>query len=102
MGLGIALVGQFEGHVLQPLVMGRQVSLHPIVVALSVAAGGLTAGIFGAVIVVPLVSVTWAVFSHLRTVDPPMGAAEIEAATGQFPVVAKSPPPGSGSGSDED
>jgi putative heme transporter len=90
-GLGIALIGQFEGHVLQPLVMGRQVSLHPIVVALSVAAGALTAGIFGAVIVVPLVSVTWAVFSHLRRLDQPMGAAEIEAATGQFPVVV--PPP---------
>ena len=81
-GLGIALIGQFEGHVLQPLVMGRQVSLHPIVVALAVATGGLVAGIFGAVVVVPLVSVTWAVFSRLRTQDPPMGALEIEAATG--------------------
>ena len=91
-GLGIALIGQFEGHVLQPLVMGRQVSLHPIVVALSVAAGGLTAGIFGAVIVVPLVSVTWAVFSHLRSLDPPMGAAEVEAATGSIAVVPEPPP----------
>ncbi len=91
-GLGIALIGQFEGHVLQPLVMGRQVSLHPIVVALSVATGGLVAGIFGAIVVVPLVSVTWAVFSHLRTMDPPMDAAEIEAATGQVPVVAQAPP----------
>lgn len=91
-GLGIALIGQFEGHVLQPLVMGRQVSLHPIVVALSVATGGLVAGIFGAVVVVPLVSVTWAVFSHLRTMDPPMDAAEVEAATGQVPVVAQAPP----------
>ena len=91
-GLGIALIGQFEGHVLQPLVMGRQVSLHPIVVALSVATGGLVAGIFGAVIVVPLVSVTWAVFSRLRTMDPPMDAAEVEVATGQLPVVAQAPP----------
>jgi len=91
-GLGIALIGQFEGHVLQPLVMGRQVSLHPIVVALSVATGGLVAGIFGAVVVVPLVSVSWAVFSHLRTMDPPMDATEVEAATGQVPVVAQAPP----------
>ncbi len=92
-GLGIALIGQFEGHVLQPLVMGRQVSLHPIVVALAVATGGLVAGIFGAVVVVPLVSVTWAVFSHLRTLDPPMGGPELEAATGQVPVVREPPPP---------
>ncbi|MBN9376592.1 MAG: AI-2E family transporter [Cellulomonas sp.] len=91
-GLGIALIGQFEGHVLQPLVMGRQVSLHPIVIALSVATGGLVAGIFGAVVVVPLVSVTWAVFSHLRTLDPPMSELEVEAATGQVPVVAQAPP----------
>lgn len=85
--LGIALIGQFEGHVLQPLVMGRQVSLHPVVVALAVAAGGLTAGIFGAVIAVPLVSVSWAVFSRLRRLDPPMGASEVKAATGPIPVV---------------
>lgn len=71
-GIGIALIGQFEGHVLQPLVMGKQVSLHPVVVALAVAAGTLTAGIFGAVFAVPLVSVAWAVFSRLRHVDPPM------------------------------
>ena len=70
-GVLIALIGQFEGHVLQPLVMGRQVSLHPVVVALSVTAGTLLAGVLGAVVAVPLVSVVWAVFSHLRQADPP-------------------------------
>lgn len=71
-GVGIALIGQLEGHILQPLIMGKQVSLHPIVVAIAVTAGTLTAGILGAVIAVPLVSVAWAVFSRLRTLDPPM------------------------------
>jgi predicted PurR-regulated permease PerM len=71
-GVGIALVGQFEGHILQPLVMGKQVSLHPVVVALGVTAGTLVAGILGAVISVPLIAVAWAVFSRLRRVDPPM------------------------------
>ncbi|MBO0920918.1 AI-2E family transporter [Cellulomonas sp. zg-ZUI222] len=71
-GVGIALIGQLEGHILQPLIMGKQVSLHPVVVALSVTAGTLTAGILGAVISVPLVAVAWAVFSRLRTLDPPM------------------------------
>jgi len=71
-GIGIALIGQFEGHVLQPLVMGRQVSLHPVVIALVITAGTITAGILGAVIAVPLVAVAWAIFSRLRTVDPPM------------------------------
>lgn len=71
-GLGIAAIGQFEGHVLQPLVMGKQVSLHPVAVALAVTAGTLTAGILGAVVSVPLVSVAWAIFAKMRTVDPPM------------------------------
>jgi predicted PurR-regulated permease PerM len=70
-GVGIALIGQFEGHVLTPLVMGKQVSLHPVAVALSVTAGTIVAGILGAVIAVPLVAVAWAVFSRLRHADPP-------------------------------
>ncbi|MCC2313187.1 AI-2E family transporter [Cellulomonas xiejunii] len=71
-GVGIALIGQLEGHILQPLIMGKQVSLHPVVVALAVTAGTLTAGILGAVISVPLVAVAWAIFSRLRTLDPPI------------------------------
>ncbi len=69
-GVAIALIGQIEGHVLQPLVMGRQVSLHPVVVALAVTAGTLVAGVLGAVISVPLIAVAWSVFSRLRSVDP--------------------------------
>lgn len=71
-GIFIALIGQFEGHILQPLVMGKQVSLHPVVVALAVTAGTFIAGILGAVVSVPLVAVAWAVFSKLRRKDPPM------------------------------
>jgi putative heme transporter len=75
-GIGIALIGQFEGHVLQPLVMGKQVSLHPVVVALAVTGGTLTAGILGAVIAVPLVSVAWAIYSRFHQTDPPMSVEE--------------------------
>jgi predicted PurR-regulated permease PerM len=75
-GIGIALIGQFEGHVLQPLVMGKQVSLHPVVVALAVLGGTLTAGILGAVIAVPLVSVAWAIYSRFHQTDPPMTTEE--------------------------
>lgn len=75
-GVGIALIGQFEGHVLQPLVMGKQVSLHPMVVALVVTGGTLLAGILGAVIAVPLVAVAWAVFSKLHRPDPPMDESD--------------------------
>lgn len=66
MGL-IVLIGQLEGNVLQPLVMGKQVSLHPVVVAVVVAAGTVLAGVVGAIISVPIVAVIWAVYSRLRT-----------------------------------
>lgn len=70
-GVGIALIGQFEGHVLQPLVMGRQVSLHPVVVAIGVAAGGFVGGLVGAVIAIPLIAVIWSVYRTLHTPDEP-------------------------------
>lgn len=77
-GIGIALVGQLEGHVLQPLIMGKQVSLHPVVVGLVVTGGTLVAGILGAVVALPLVAVAWAVFAKLRTLDPPTDPDELE------------------------
>lgn len=77
-GVGIALVGQFEQHVLTPLVMGKQVSLHPVAVGLGVASGTLLAGILGAVISVPLIAVAWAVFARLRHLDPPTDFSEME------------------------
>jgi len=68
MGL-IILIGQLEGNVLQPLVMGKQVSLHPVVVAVVVAAGTILAGVVGAIVAVPIVAVIWAVYSRLRSSD---------------------------------
>jgi predicted PurR-regulated permease PerM len=62
----IAIIGQIEGHLLQPMIMARQVSLHPVVVAVAVISGTLLSGIIGAVAAVPIVSVIWAVFSRLR------------------------------------
>jgi predicted PurR-regulated permease PerM len=62
----IVVIGQFEGHVLQPLVMSRAVAIHPVVVVVSVACGTVLAGIIGAVVAVPLVSVAWAVRQTLR------------------------------------
>jgi putative heme transporter len=70
--IGVALIGQIEGHILEPLVMGKQVSLHPVVVALGVTAGTFLGGLLGAIIAIPVLAVTWAVYSAIRTVDPPM------------------------------
>jgi predicted PurR-regulated permease PerM len=47
-------VQQLEGHVLQPLLMGSAVKVHPLAVVLVVAGGALIAGIPGALFAVPL------------------------------------------------
>ncbi|WP_052863918.1 AI-2E family transporter [Streptomyces niger] len=62
----VLAVQQIEGHILQPFILGRAVRVHPLAVILSVAAGGLVAGIGGAVVAVPLVAVTNTVASYLR------------------------------------
>lgn len=53
----VLLVQQLESHILQPLVMGKAVALHPVAVILSVAAGSYLAGIPGALFAVPLLAV---------------------------------------------
>ncbi|MFD9480295.1 MULTISPECIES: AI-2E family transporter [Streptomyces] len=64
--LVVLAVQQIEGHVLQPFILGRAVRVHPLAVVLSVAAGGLIAGIGGAVVAVPLVAVTNTVVGYLK------------------------------------
>jgi predicted PurR-regulated permease PerM len=48
---------QIEGHILQPLLLGRAVKLHPLAVVLAIAAGLTAAGIAGALLAVPLLAV---------------------------------------------
>ncbi|MFI8190981.1 AI-2E family transporter [Streptomyces sp. NPDC085946] len=62
----VLAVQQIEGHILQPFILGRAVRVHPLAVVLSVAAGGMVAGIGGAVVAVPLVAVTNTVAGYLR------------------------------------
>lgn len=69
--VGIALIGQFEGHVLHPLVMSKAVNLHPLAVALAVASGTLLAGLLGAVLAVPVISVLYGVAKFWVQTAPP-------------------------------
>lgn len=50
-------VMQLESHVLQPLLLGRAVKLHPLAVVLAIAGGLVTGGIAGALLAVPLLAV---------------------------------------------
>ncbi len=61
----VLLVQQVEGHVLQPLVMGTAVKVHPLAVVFGVAAGSLIAGIPGALFAVPLIAVANVIIRRL-------------------------------------
>ena len=53
---GVLVVQQVEGNILQPLVMGPAVRVHPLAVVLAVTAGGLLAGIPGTLFAVPIIA----------------------------------------------
>ncbi|MDX1872227.1 AI-2E family transporter [Mycolicibacterium sp. 120266] len=95
LGLIIA-VQQLEAHVLQPIVMGRAVSVHPLAVVLAIAGGGVLAGIVGALLAVPIVAVLNSAVRVLLATDPDTEAAAIAA---QTPAVPSDPDPDAGTGS---
>ena len=55
----VILVNQLEGNFLQPVLMGKTLQLHGLVILLGLTAGTVLAGIFGAVISVPLLAAAW-------------------------------------------
>lgn len=57
----IILVNQLEGNFLQPVVMGKSLSIHALVILLALTAGTILAGIIGAILAVPITAVGWAV-----------------------------------------
>jgi len=69
--LGILIIeDQLEAHLLQPQVVGKMVRLHPLAVILSLAVGGVLAGIPGAVVAVPIVAVITRALPELRRSEP--------------------------------
>ncbi len=60
---------QLEGHLFQQQVVGRVIRLHPLAVILSLAVGGVLAGIPGAVVAVPVVAVITRALPELRRGD---------------------------------
>ncbi|MFC7978670.1 AI-2E family transporter [Streptomyces cinereoruber] len=105
----VLAVQQIEGHVLQPFILGRAVRVHPLAVVLAVAAGGLTAGIGGAVVAVPLVAVTntavgylraYSTEQALRSTPEPRGATAYEVAPTPAPGAARNKRTERGEGED--
>lgn len=55
----VVAVNQLEGDFLQPIVMGRTLRLHPLVILFALTAGTVLAGITGAVLAVPIAASLW-------------------------------------------
>lgn len=62
----VVVVQQVEGDVLAPLVLGRAVRLHPLVILLSLTAGAVIAGVAGAFLAVPMAAVAVAAAGEYR------------------------------------
>jgi predicted PurR-regulated permease PerM len=69
--LGVLIIeDQLEAHLLQPQVVGRVIRLHPLAVILSLAVGGVLAGVPGAVVAIPVVAVITRALPELRRSEP--------------------------------
>jgi predicted PurR-regulated permease PerM len=79
--IAVVVVQQLEGHVLQPLIMGRAVAIHPLAVIVAIATGVVLAGIIGALVAVPIVAVLNTGIRHLiyRRAEPPPDAVVVSA-----------------------
>jgi len=80
----VILIQQLEGHVLQPMIMGRAVAIHPLAVIVAIAAGVILAGIIGALVAVPIVAVLNTAIRHLAErrrspAEPPPDAVVVSA-----------------------
>lgn len=75
--LGILILEQqLEGHVLQPLVVGRWVRFHPLAIIIAISVGAVVGGIPGAAIAVPTAAVIYRAWPALRGSDEPVPADE--------------------------
>jgi predicted PurR-regulated permease PerM len=66
----VIAVNQLEGDLLQPIVMGKSLQLHALVILMALTAGTILAGIIGAVLSVPLAAVSWAIIQVWTAEDP--------------------------------
>lgn len=67
--IAIIVIQQLEGNVLYPVVVGRQLNLHPVAMLLALAVGAVVAGVAGAFLAVPVAAVIGAVVNYLRSAE---------------------------------
>ena len=91
--LGLLIgINQLEAHLLQPLVMGRAVSIHPLAIVLAISTGGVIAGIVGALLAVPTVAFLNNAIQVLLAADPVAEAEKQTEAAEDVGVVIRATP----------
>jgi putative heme transporter len=68
----VIAVQQLESNLLAPIVLGRATQLHPLAVILALTGGGVTMGILGAFIAVPIVASVTRAIGHVRDRPEPV------------------------------
>lgn len=63
----VVAVNQIEGNLLQPLLLGKALSLHPLAILVALTAGTILAGIIGTLISVPIAAVVWSAVTTWNT-----------------------------------
>ncbi|HEY8432664.1 MAG TPA: AI-2E family transporter [Sandaracinaceae bacterium] len=85
-------IHQLEANLLNPKIMGDAAKVHPVLVVFALLAGEHLFGIAGALLAVPVLSITQSVFLHFREValgvpkDPALAAQWAEATLDRAPV----------------
>lgn len=80
------VVNNVDGNLLQPLIVGKSLSLHPLIVLTALTVGGILGGIIGTVLATPLTAVAWSVIQiwsdrYQSGDDPVLGADPLDPAT---------------------
>lgn len=65
----IFVIGQLEGNVLQPVILGQSVNMHPVGIVLVTAIGAAYLGIIGALVGVPVAAAVYGIMKYLRGPD---------------------------------
>lgn len=66
MGVALVLTVQLEGNLLNPYILGRAVSIHPLGILVGVTGGAILGGVFGAFVAVPLIAIVSNVVKSLE------------------------------------
>jgi predicted PurR-regulated permease PerM len=69
----VVVVQQAEGNLLEPLILSPVLRLHPFLIILAVTVGGVTYGVLGAFLAVPLTACLARIVDYLRGREPDAG-----------------------------